>query len=171
VNFDDVRKKTSLPTATVSLCLAGELVEHLEDLERQYAEAGAPENLGDDTKRRLREQIEAKRAEMLDATVDFRLRSMPARQWGLFWANYPVRADGEEEPAYQERLFPFYAEMVSRTVVEPAMSVEEVGEFYDSVGMTTWNALANECMRLNNRKVDIPNSVAVSDLTGPSEQT
>lgn len=170
-SFDDVRKKATLPTATVSLCLAGELMEELEDLQRRYAEAGAPENLGDDTKRRLREEIEAKRQEMLESTVDFKLKAMPARKFAIFWAGMPTRAEGETDKAWDEKAYPFYAELVSRTVIEPAMTVEDVGELCDIVAMTTWNALANECIRLNNRRVDIPNFDAASELIGTSEQT
>lgn len=170
-DFADIRKLATLPTRTVSLCLAGELAGELVELEQQYVAAGEPTSLGDDTRRRLREEIRAKRAEVQDATVAFKLRAMSATEFADFWTEMPAQDEGETDKAFEVRTRPFYAELVSRTVVEPAMTVDEVQELRGMIAMSTWNRLGGECLRLNNRGVDIPNSVAASDLTEPSEQT
>ena len=75
-SFDDIKRRATLPTRTVSLCLAGELVDEIEQLEQQWAESPPPTNIGDGTKRALAEQIQAKRAEMAEDTVDFHLRKV-----------------------------------------------------------------------------------------------
>lgn len=171
MNFDDLKKKASLPTETVSLCLAGELVEELEQLEAAYLNASPAQNLGDGTKRQLAEQITAKRDEMEESTVDFHLRALPARAWSKFWANMPMKEEKESDESFDDRRFPFYAEMVSRTLVEPEMTPEQAAEFAEFVHASAWNRLAGACLRVNMGTVDIPNSVAASELIGSSEQT
>jgi hypothetical protein len=170
-DFADIRKHATLPTRTVSLCLAGELAEEVGELERQFLELGPAENLGDSRKRELAEEITAKRDEMREAGVDFRLRALPAREWSKLWAHFPTREEKETDDAFEARRWPFFAEMVSRTCADPEMSVEQVGELCDMVHASAWNALANACLNLNMGEVDIPNSVAASELTQDSTQT
>jgi hypothetical protein len=170
-DFADIRKRATLPTRTVSLCLAGELAEELVGLEQQFLQLGPAENLADSRKRELADEITAKREEMRDASVDFRLRALPAREWSKLWAHYPVKEEKEDGDAFEERAWPFYAEVVSRVCVDPQMSVEQVGELCDLIHSKAYNDLANACLALNSREIDIPNSVAASELTPTSEQT
>jgi hypothetical protein len=170
--FADLRKLASLPTGTVSLCLAGELVDEIAHLERQLAELGAAKSLGDGGERlALAEQIAAKQAEMRQSTVDFRLRALPARDWTRHWAAMPAKKDEETDDDLGERLHRFYAETVSLVVVEPAMTVDEVLELVDLLHASAWNRLANSCLAVNMGSVDVPNSAAASELIGNSEQT
>jgi hypothetical protein len=172
-DFADVRKKASLPTRTVSLCLAGELLDQLEQLEQEFADAPAkPANLGEVSPRRvIAEKIAALQDEMRESTVDFHLRALPARVWALFWGQLPTRKDDETDEAWDGRIFPFYADLVSRTCVDPVMTVDEVGELCDVLHGMAWVRLLNECQKLNAGEVDIPNSAAASELTEISEQT
>ena len=170
-DFADIKKRATLPTRTVPLCLAGELVEELQGLEQQFLDLGPAENLGDSRKRELAEEITTKRGEMREASVDFRLRALPAREWSKLWAHLPTKEEKEADDAFEERRFPFFAEIVSRVCVDPQMSVEQVGELCDIVHSNAWNVLATACIALNSNEVDIPNSVAASELTGTFEQT
>lgn len=171
-SFEEVKKRASLPTDTVSLCLAGELVERLAQLERQYADAKPSTSIGEASpKRAIAEQIVALQAEMAESTVDFKLLAMGARTWSKFWAGMPTRGEKESDEDWDERVYPFYADLVSRSCVDPAMSVEQVGELVELIHGGAWNRLANRCITLNMGSVDIPNSDAVSELIGTSEQT
>lgn len=171
-DFDAVRKLATLPTRTVSLCLAGELVDEIARLESQLAEAKPPTNLGDVSPRRvIAERIAELQGEMRESTVDFRLKALSARAWATFWASLPTRKDNEPSREWDERVFPFYAEMVSRSCVDPPMTAEQVGELADLLHASAWNELASACMALNMGEVDIPNFDAASELTGDSEQT
>jgi hypothetical protein len=170
-NFDDVKKLATLPTRVVSLCLAGELVEEATRLERQLGEAPPPTSVGDGTRRILAEQLAAVTEQMRDATVDFRLKAMPSREWSRFWAGMPAPDEQQSNVEWSERMFPFYAEMVARVCVDPVMSVEQVGELADVLHGKAWTRLVNACMGVNMGEVDVPNSAAVSDLTGTSGQT
>jgi hypothetical protein len=170
-DFDQVRKLASRATDVISLCLAGDLVEQLADLNRQLEAAPAPTNLGDTTRRDLAERIVALQDQMRESTVDFRLRALPARQWDPLWAAVPDRIEGEAPEAYAERLFPYYTTIVSRTVVDPAMTPEQVADLVDDLSSGTWNRLARRCVRVNLGEVDVPNSEAASALIEDFEQT
>jgi hypothetical protein len=171
-DFDEVKKLATLPTRTVLLCLAGELVEEIAQLERQLAEVKPATSLGDASPRRaIAEQIVAVQEQMRESTVEFRLRALPSRSWSKFWASMPVRAEKEADEDWGERLFPFYAELVHRACADPVMSVEQVGELADVLHANAWNRLVSNCLSLNMGEVDVPNSEAVSELTGNSEQT
>ena len=170
-NFDDVKKLASLPTRTVPLCLAGELVEEHAQLERQLAETKPAVSLGDGTRRAIAEQILAVEQRMREATVDFRLRAMPSRAWSKFWASMPTHAEKESDDEWGERIFPFYAEMVARSCEDPEMTAEQAAELADILHGRAWNQLVSNCIGLNMGEVDIPNSVAASELIGSSEQT
>ena len=171
-DFDEVRKLASLPTRTVSLCLSGELVDEIGRLEAQLADAKPPTSLADvSPKQAIAEAITDLQDQMRESTVDFRLRALPSRKWDKFWASAPTRAEGESDDVWDERAFPFYAEMLSRSCVDPEMSVEQVGELVDLIHHKAWSTLVSECMALNMREVDIPNSDAASALTRDSEQT
>lgn len=170
--FAQVKKLASLPTRTVSLCLAGELVDQLAGLERQLADAKAPTSIGEASpKRVLAEQIVALQEEMRESTVDFHLRAMGARRWSKFWASMPARGEKETDEAWDERVYPFYADLVSRSVTDPVMSIAEVDELTELIHGGAWNRLANNCISLNMGSVDVPNYDAVSELIGISEQT
>jgi hypothetical protein len=171
-DFDELRKLASLPTLTVSLCLAGELSGEIAELERQLADAAAPTSIGEASPKRL---IAARIAElterMKESMVDFRLRALPSREWTMLWTSMPRREEQDSATQWSERIFPFYAELISRSCVDPAMTVEQAGELADILHGNSWQTLAGACLTLNMGEVDVPNSVAASELIGTSEQT
>jgi hypothetical protein len=156
----------------VSLCLAGELVDQIEVLERQLAEAKAPTNMGEASpKRAIAEQIADLQEQMRESTVDFHLRAMGARRWSRFWAAIPAREEKDTDEGWDEKIFPHYAELISKSCVDPEMTAEQVAELADMVNGSAWNRLAMGCLSLNQGDVDVPNSAAASELIGTSEQT
>jgi hypothetical protein len=172
-DFDQLKKIATLPTRSVSLCLAGELVEQIAALEAQLAEVARPSSLGDvPLKRVIGEQIAELQGEMRESTVVFRIRAMGARKWSKFWDSMPTREEKESAEAWDDRVFPFYADLVARSCVDPVMSVEQVTELAtDILHHKSWSMLANACLNLNIGEIDIPNSFAASELTGSSATT
>lgn len=170
--FDDIKKLATRPTEVVPLCLAGELVEEHARLERSLLEAKPPTSLEEvSPKRAIAEQILAVEEQMAEATVDFHLRALPSRQWGVLYADSPQRKEDEPAADWEPRLFAWQAEMVSRTCFEPAMTAEQVGELVDDLHFYSWTALERKAFILNMGSVNVPNSVAASELIGNSEQT
>lgn len=174
MDFEAVKKLATRPVRTVPLYLDGETADEIEQLERRLEELPAPTSLGDSARQELAEQIVEAQNRMRESLVEFKLVAMPVRgpdSWTLFVARQPERAEKETDDAWQERIYPWYAEMVSRTVVEPAMSVEQVGELCDLLNNGSWMSLVNQCLDVNGRKLDVPNSEAASALTRNSGQT
>jgi hypothetical protein len=170
VNFDDLKKRASLPTRVVSLCLAGELVERIAGLERQLAEIKPATSLEGTPRQIILEEIAATQDEMRESTVEFKLRALGARAWGVYWARMPTREADEADEAWNEKVFPHYVELVSRSCVDPELTVEQADELADLLHHNAFSELVSACLGLNMGSLDIPNSVAVSDLTGNSEQ-
>jgi hypothetical protein len=172
LDFDEVRKLATRPTSVVSLCLAGELVEQIDQLERQLAKAAPPTNIGETSPRRaIAEQIVSLQDQMREATVEFHLRALPRRQWGVLFADQPQRKEGESAEDWEPRWFAWQAKVISRTCVEPAMDADQVEELVDVLHYKAWATLWTKAYLLNMGEVDIPNSEAASELTRDSEQT
>ena len=171
-SFDDVRKLASRRTVTVPLCLVGELGDEYEQLEAQLADVKPATNLADASPRRaIVDQMEAIREQMVEATVDFHLRAFSPRAWGIFWDSKPERAEGESAKDWDERIFPFWCDLVAKSCVDPEMEPEQVAEFAEDLNNGSWTRLVNQCILLNHREVDVPNFAAASDLSPDSEQT
>ena len=170
-DFDQIRKLASLRTKTVSLCLSGEIVEEIDDLEARLESAPAAASMGDATRRELAEQIIDAQQRMQESVVAFHLRALPAREWTKLNATQPTLAEGEAVAAWRERMWPWYFELISRSVTAPAMTVEQVGELADLLHYASFNELADACLILNGGRLDVPNSEAASALTRDSEQT
>jgi hypothetical protein len=174
VNFDDVLKLASPPSRVLPLCLSGEVLEEIDRLEAELESTPPPSNVSDDGRRRIAEAIRDAQERMRSSVVDFHLRAMPVRGeqgWMAMMARQPDRKENEAGEAYQARIFPWYAEVVSRTVTDPVMTPEQVEELVDRLHGATWTQLATACMNLNGGKLDIPNSEAASALTRDSEPT
>lgn len=168
----DIKKRASLPTDTVSLCVAGELVDRLARLEAQLAAVKSATSLGDGGERRaIAEQIVALQEEMRASTVEFRLRALDSRAWSAFWAGWPVRQETETTAVWNARIWPTYLELVSRTCVDPTLTTEETDELAGLLHGSAWNRLVNAALALNMGDIDVPNSDAASALTENSEQT
>lgn len=171
-DFADIKKRASLPTDTVALCVAGELVDRLARLEAQLAAVKPATSLGDGGERRaIAEQIVALQEEMRDSTVEFHLRALDSRAWAAFWAGWPVRKDGETAAAWNSRVWPAFLELVSRTCVDPVLTTEEADELAGLLHGSAWNRLVNAALALNMGDIDVPNSDAASALIATSEQT
>jgi hypothetical protein len=171
-NFDDVKKLASRPSRVVPLCLAGELVEQIDELERELVKAPEATSLAEGSpKRVIAEAIVGLQEQMREATVEFHLRALPAREWSVFFADRPERKENESAEDWEPRIFAWQAEMVSRSSADPVMSVEQVGELVDLLHHRAWATLSTHAYLLNMGEVDVPNSEAASELTRDSEQT
>ena len=168
MDFDDVRKLATVATRTVPLCLAGEVLDEVDALQAQLAATPKQRNLGDATRRELTELLAGAQERMREATVAFRLRAMHPKAWTALLARQPTREDKEDLEVYQGRIYPWHAEVVAGTVVEPAMNVGQVDELVGLINGGTWMTLAGACMQLNGGKVDIPNFDAASAPTPDS---
>lgn len=169
--FEEIKARATLATRVVPLCLAGELVEEHAQLERQLAELPVATSLAGTGKPELVEKLEAVRQRMVDASVDFHMRALPARPWGLFYSGQPARGENETDEDFEPRMFAWQADLVSRSCVNPVMTADEVAELVDVIHARSWALLYSGAFMVNMGGIDVPNSVAVSDLIPGTEQT
>jgi hypothetical protein len=169
--FEQVMALATLPETRLPLCLDAKLQGELDVLLVQLGEAGPAASLGERSPASLiQERIDGVVQRMRDAEVTFVIRALSGREWTRLWLVRPERDKDEPAEAYGERLFPWYAQMLSKCCVEPAMTAEQVGLLVDKLHPSAWNALANACMEQNDVEVKVPNFAAVSEVT-PNSQT
>lgn len=164
----ELLKAAKLPERTVSICLRGDLVADIEADERQLQEAVAErKNNGrvatkTDAKK-IAERIDAKRAEMFEATVDFRLRAMKAADWRAMTGRHQTKDDGLD-------MLALMGEAIPASVIAPddlddddwqhlndILVASEMGKFIDAV----WE--------LNMQGVAVPKSRLASALNRTSD--
>src|SRR5689334_2535642 len=84
-----------LPELSIPICLRGDLVAEIQELDRELNTLDRPSaSLADGgRKRQVAERIEALRAEMTAASVVFRLRAITRRRWTELLKEHPPRPD------------------------------------------------------------------------------
>lgn len=164
--FDEILARTSLPTDVVRLCLDGAAMAEIRELERQLAGAATvPTSLAERAPASvIAEQIEQLREAMRGSEVEITLRAIPAREWTPLYASAPDQKQGEASDAFAQRWFTWMAELVSRTVVDPAMTPEQVGQLVDRLPAASWVLLSDAAWLLNTGKVAVPFSAAASAM-------
>lgn len=155
-----------LPERSVEICLRGDLVADINDLERELAEvlqreATDKRMTGPKRSKELADAIEAKRAEMSEAMLPLRLRALKVATWRELVRKYPpAKGDdtglGVDIPA-------FMGEAIPASVVSPDdMDEDDWETFNENVPPSEVTRLMNLVWELNTQGVDIPKSRLVS---------
>lgn len=118
----------TLPTKPVEVCLNAGLAAEYERLDQQRAEAEtavADDRLvGKSAARQIAEQMEARRQEMLDSTVEFVLRAMPRHRFRALVDKHPPRRDVDDDlPGVNAATF--YDALIRASVVSPKLDDED----------------------------------------------
>ena len=171
-------REARLPERTVQVCLHADLVAEMEQAERELADA--QRSIGDSLAagsrvREIAERIEALRQQMLDHTVEFRLRAMPRPQWVAFVAGHPPRKTDKGDIDERDRYVgvnteTFFPDLIRRSVVSPELDDEDWRILLDErLTSRQFDQLADAAWALNRREVDIPFSLAASRVIHSSE--
>lgn len=156
------------PERTVPVCLRGDLQAEFEQLDRQLDEAvRRPQTklVDDNGAPAIAARIEALRAEMAEATVEFRLRALPRPQWRDLQGKH-VKEDGSVNVETMA------SPLIRACTVAPELTDEQWDTLLsDSLTDGQYEALFEACWMLNKRPVDVPFSRAASLLTQGSEQS
>lgn len=138
-----------LPERTVPICLRGDLIAELENLERRLDEAQQRpvDSLEGNGSGDLVDRIEALQDEMRASTITFRLRALPKPRWRALLAAHPPRRDAAtDEPVAEDaqiglNLETFFDAMIRACLIEP------------EVDDKTWALMAGEDGRLTDRQL------------------
>lgn len=168
----DLIRSARLPERTVPLCLRGDLAAEHEELCARLAEE-QQKNLGslagNPGARALAEDITALEALMAEATIGFRLRALPRREWAELVAKHPPRRDDGGRVLDADRVGvnadDFMTAILHRCVVEPILTEEDWDALVNE-GLTDaqYEQLTDAVWALNRRDVDVPFSLAASTI-------
>lgn len=171
--LSDLLEQASLPEKTVEVCLRGDLVAQVEDLERDLRDLRTnTQTLADRGKaRQLAEQIEQVRAEMQNSSVVFRLRGLNRKQWADLLAAHPPRRNDETDKALGYNTETFFPALIRTCLVEPSVDDEQWERLDALLSSAQFDALVDAALAVSRRKVDVPFSFAASATLANSGET
>lgn len=161
-----------LPERSVDLCLRGDLVAELQELQRELTDADREEKVSGSLEGgrsvEISERIRDLREEMLEHTIVLRLRALPRKAKQKLIAEHPPREDNETD-----RLVGFNEETTSAALLractfEPDLDEDDWARFEEVLAEGQWVALNNAVWSVNTQDVDIPFSRRASQILASS---
>jgi hypothetical protein len=155
-----------LPERSVTVCVRGDLVAEIEELERELKAAieerkNDPRLTSKSPAKDYADKIQAKRAEMDEHTITFRLRGMKAATWREFTSRHKG-ADGGLD------ILALMGEALPASVVSPELDAEDWERFNDNVAASEIGKLIDAVWELNMQGVAVPKSPLASAVTRTS---
>lgn len=174
--LDALLDAAALPEKTVEVCLRGDLVAEIEDLERELRDLRTnTETMADRGKARLlAEKIEAARDEMQQYTQVFRLRALNRKAWSALIGLHPPRKDEDGDLALGYNVETFFPALIRGCLVDPQIDDAQWERLDDMLSTRQYDDLAEAAIAVCRRKVDVPfswaGSAARMRFEGESEQ-
>jgi hypothetical protein len=169
----DLLNDAALPEKTVEICLRGDLVAEVEDLERELRDVRTSiETMADRGRaRQLAEQIEKAREAMRQASVVFRFRGLNRRAWSALVVGNPPRKDVEGDRALGYNPEMFFPALIRACLIEPSLDDEQWEQLDALLSSAQYDALVDASLAVSRRKVDVPFSFASSAVLADSDET
>jgi hypothetical protein len=170
VDIKAILKQAKRRTATVEVCLRGDLAGDYETLERSLAKLPKNNKLGGDPERQwITAEMERLRVEMQDGTVPFVLQALPDAVFQRLVDEHPPRRNGDEiDPRDAEGSYnaaTFYDALIRACTIEPELDDDDWKLLLGDDGSMSRGqiiALSSEALRINGQAVDVPFSPAAS---------
>lgn len=172
-DLDTQLDEASLPEKTVEVCLRGDLVAQVEDLERELRDLRTnTETMADQGRaRKVAERIEAARAEMSAKAIVFRFRGLDRHGWAQLLTDCPPRDGVATDKALGYNPETFYPALIRRCLVEPQVTDEQWERLDARLSSGQFDSLADTALAVSRRKVDVPFSFAASATLRSSAET
>lgn len=170
-SFDDLIAGATLPTTTVTLCVAGELQAQWEDLERELQDAIDAEDdslASGGESREIAERMDALREAMRAYERTVKFQALSQRAYSDLLAKHPPRKDNEDDQARSLNIETFPPALIAACAVEPVMTEEQVKQLAELLTNWQFNELFGASFMLNRSPVSIPKSVTVSEILANS---
>lgn len=162
-------KAAKLPEHTITVCLRGDLVAEIEDLDDQLRRAreqeqatGSKRMANKSASLDLANRIEALRTEMAEAEITFRLRALPKDRWRDLKLAHPPNEDDQQDQRLGVDLYGLAPQVLPQVTVEPEMDADDWRQLEQVVSSGDWNRLAIAAVMLHEMGVDIPKSALAS---------
>lgn len=174
-DFRAMMAEARLPEDTVDVCLRGDLLAEFHALEKQLEQEqesnrdSLASSAGD-----LLDQMNAIQAQMRDATYPVRLRALKGPAFRQLLADHPPRRldNGEIDPVergYDFNVATFFEPLLRACLIDPEITTAgDWAAFVDALTSYQFDELCVRCIILNRGKVDIPFSLAASQMKRPT---
>lgn len=161
-----------LPERSVELCLRGDLLAQLQDLQRDLIDAErAPSDasLADlGTPHRIAEQIQGLREEMAEHSITVRFRALPRRQWSKLVAAHPPRPDERADVALGVNVETYVDALIRACMVDPVFDDDDWAALDEALSDAQWQALTAAAWAVNAKDVEVPFSQRASRILASS---
>jgi hypothetical protein len=153
---------------TVPICLRGDLVAEMQDIERDLLRLEATRSAsleGDPEAVPLAERAAALREEMLAHTVTFVVRAVARRRWTELMAAHPPREGDEADKVLGVNLDDMVEVLLRECTVEPQLDDDDWEHLLSEVlSDAQYEALTTAVWAVNTRDVSVPFSPAASRI-------
>lgn len=168
----DVIAAAELPERSVEVCLRGDLLAALQDLQRQLPDAEREDkvggSLGGGRALDVAQQIQALREEMLDHTITVKLRALPRKKFRTLVVDHPPREDNEGDRALGFNPDTFFDALLRMCAVEPVLDDALWAQLEDKLSDGQWQTLTNAAWGVNERDLSVPFSQRASQILASS---
>ncbi|PXY20878.1 hypothetical protein [Prauserella muralis] len=174
--IDALIENAEMPTASVDLCLRGDLQAKWEDLERQLkaeVSTGRSSLAGTGTGKaeELARQIRELETEMQSSVLTMTLRALPRTEWRELEAKHPPRKDNDADRLYGFNTDTIFDEALAPSLVSPELDAARLAKIVDRLTSGQFERLALAMLDLNRQASDVPFSQAASLVTKASDAT
>jgi hypothetical protein len=168
-NIRDIIAVAKPAERSVVLCLRGDLNSQVEEADRELQqEITAPENqtlAGSPRVRELADLIESLRTQMRKSAATFTFRAIHPKAWSDLVAAHPSRKDKPE--AFNTQTLP--AAAIAACGIDPVMTPADVEDLLAVLNSGQRDDLFEAAWRVNTKSLDIPFSVAASQVLADTE--
>jgi hypothetical protein len=178
VDFKDKAKNAKPHTRTVEICLRGDLVGEIEQLDRELVAAEKVPSTGMEDGARLRElaeRIEALREEMAaeDANHTFVLHALPGSKYRALKAAHPARTDEDGKTIAEDLIVganvDTFAEPLLRACCADPVLDDETWAIVEGLSDRQYDDLVDAALMVNRGLVNVPFSRAASRVMRNTE--
>ncbi|MFD5675618.1 hypothetical protein [Streptomyces sp. NPDC127040] len=159
----DILKKAKRREKVIRICLAGDKLVELDEVERQLAGLGKawePGSLADaDPRKELAEKVAALRTEIRESEQPFRFRALGDKEWSDLLAAHP---SPDKDKVWDPETFG--PALIAECAVDPVMSAEQVKELFEILNGAQRDELWRGAYEVNTEAGSIPFSLAGSGM-------
>jgi hypothetical protein len=192
-NFKAMLAEAKPSERSIAVCLRGDLVADHDEVSRELARAekSAVDSLAGNGSVELAEKIQALEAQMLENSLDFRIRGLPRAKFHALIAEHPPRRDPETKEIIDRDRFTmvnfdtFFDTLLKQCTVEPELDEDDwlnllghnavereqleaegrADQIVEGVlSQPQWDKLTDAAWFVNGKDVDIPLSHAASRM-------
>jgi hypothetical protein len=156
-SIDDILTQVKPATASVRVCLDGDLLGDLDLINEDLAQYDGWESdsLSDvDPRAKLKARKAELEALIRAKSATFRFHNIGDKPWSDLHAAHPPTEGKEDSEDFDPATFP--TALIAAAAVDPVMTLEQAGALMDKFTLTQRNMLFGTAYRANIRGVDVP---------------